>query len=813
VNSSKPQIICFSESSPTKADPTSKISINTIKSKGESPIVALDTVFAFGDDEHGKPTSDVLAVHADGTVTCYTQDLRSEEWSTRVSPDQPSAAISRVENAVVISLQQAEQTILKSREDVLALLGNGREAVDGSLLLLTTRSIPMEERVGHGNLSLQILYIGSRNGGVRKLPIPSVRKAKELLSLSIPEPQDFLSRSSEFFIHTATGTMYQSAEGRLAVYDFTGSIPRLSHKLDLGQDARTSFLRLSSHSLACSNADHLSVVDLPYCSMQARIALKGIRETKTPEEKETSETDFKLVSFHAPLNLAIALDGRKLLAIQLPATTLHSAEVRKKRKRDGLLVNAIGGGSTSMTKSPFQSILSARNIKALGEYLPQSAAHENSGDQASELHRYWSSNDVEGFETTAASLLGMERNERENRKRKSTNHPRLNQRNLHYVLSGMFSVKEAEPKAGSEANDARNELQIRLLPRKLCDALIEYGVFNASHIERSLKYTGALSKMSKLAPSAFIQALVEWDTSLGLLLSFLTSAITLSSAELVHVLAIVTRESNASRSLDKPKLLMSDGEEGEYNDVQMLLTNGEVTQDSSSPSPANASNNNSQRIFVLTMKRLYIIPSASVARALRSGLSTTQLHILVDALRVEIARSGWLSPYEERLETTAPENQDNTKICHIAHLLNCAIDSIGTGGWILGTSVTDELIETSDTIAYMKAEISAALEGIEEATYLKGLLGEILLCGKGTLHSQVKVSKPDTTHRMAHSAKPLMIPMEEISNALPLGLRLAPAISLSKVGAGGELMKRSARDIGRQKSKMVGRYSFERIAI
>jgi len=813
VNSSKPQIICFSESSPTKADPTSKISINTIKSKGESPIVALDTVFAFGDDEHGKPISDVLAVHADGTVTCYTQDLRSEEWSTRVSPDQPSAVISRVENAVVISLQQAEQTILKSREDVLALLGNGREAVEGSLLLLTTRSISMEDRVGHGNLSLQILYIGSRNGGVRKLPIPSVRKAKELLSLSIPEPQDFLSRSSEFFIHTATGTMYQSAEGGLAVYDFTGSIPRLSHKLDLGQDARTSFLRLSSHSLACSNADHLSVVDLPYCSMQARIALKGIRETKTPEEKETSETDFKLVSFHAPLNLAIALDGRKLLAIQLPATTLHSAEVRKKRKRDGLLVNAIGGGSTSMTKSPFQSILSARNIKALGEYLPQSAAHENSGDQASELHRYWSSNDVEGFETTAASLLGMERNERENRKRKSTNHPRLNQRNVHYVLSGMFSVKEAEPKAGSEANDARNELQIRLLPRKLCDALIAYGVFNASHIERSLKYTGALSKMSKLAPSAFIQALVEWDTSLGLLLSFLTSAITLSSAELVHVLAIVTRESNASRSLDKPKLLMSDGEEGEYNDVQMLLTNGEVTQDSSSPSPANASNNNSQRLFVLTMKRLYIIPSASVARALRSGLSTTQLHILVDALRVEIARSGWLSPYEEGLETTAPENQDNTKICHIAHLLNCAIDSIGTGGWILGTSVTDELIETSDTIAYMKAEISAALEGIEEATYLKGLLGEILLCGKGTLHSQVKVSKPDTTHRMAHSAKPLMIPMEEMSNALPLGLRLAPAISLSKVGAGGELMKRSARDIGRQKSKMVGRYSFERIAI
>lgn len=772
----------------------------------------LDTISASGEDVHETSASELLAVHGDGNVTCYSQDLRSEQWSTQSCLSQQSAPISRVENAVVVSLQQARRTILRSREDILASLSDGREEADGSLLLLTTRSTPNEGHSGHGTLSLQILYVDSRNMEARKVPMSALRKARELISLSIPEPQGFPSLSAEFFLHTATGTMYHSAGGKLAVYDFTGSIPRLAHELDLGQDSRCSYLRLSSNLLACSSANHLFVVDLPYCSLQEQIDLKEIREIDKWGE-ETSKAALKLVSFHATLDLVIAIDGRKLLAFRLSATSSHSAGARKRRKRDGLLINAIGRGSSSMTKSACGPVVPAHNIKSLGTYLPQSTANESWSDQTLALHRYRSQNDAEGFEKTAALLLGMEFNEREKRKRKQTNHPHLDQRKVHCVLSGMFSVKESDHEAGSEASDAPNGLQIRLLPRKLCDALIEYGVFNASHIERSLKHTGALSRNSKLAPNAFIQALADWDISLGLLSSLLNSAMPLSSVELVHVLAIVTRDSSALHSTDNPKMLMNGGGEYDYDNMQMLLTNGEITQNACSPVPESASTEHSQRVLILTMKRLYVIAPTSVARALRSGLSTAQLRLLVDALRMEIARSGWLSPYEEKLAAMDLEYHDNNEICHIAHLLNCAIDSIGTGGWILGTSITDELVETSDTISYMKAEISAALEGIEEASYLKGMLGEILLCGKELLLSQVKSTKSDEAHLMALSAKPLTIALGEVSNALPLGLKPAQVIPFSKVGAGGEVMKRSARDIGRQKSKMVGKYSFERIAI
>ena len=49
---------------------------------------------------------------------------------------------------------------------------------------------------------------------------------------------------------------------------------------------------------------------------------------------------------------------------------------------------------------------------------------------------------------------------------------------------------------------------------------------------------------------------------------------------------------------------------------------------------------------------------------------------------------------------------------------------------------------------------------------------------------------------------------------LPLGLNLdKDRVPLTKVGAGGEVMRRSRRDIGDLKSRRVGEYSFERIVI
>lgn len=772
--------------------------------------MALDTFNDFGDDTYEKPVSKVLAVHRDGTVSCYAQDLQCEEWSTQDSLIPKPALDIRVEHAVVVSLDRIRQTMLRSREDVLASLDLGEEKPVGSFLVLTTRSTPGEGHGGHSLLSLQILYIEPMALEARKVSTTTKTKVKELISLPIPEPQSFSSLSSNYSFHTATGTMYQSAGGKLAIYDFTGSILRLTHELNLGQDSRASYLRLSNNMLACSSLEFLSIVDLPYCSLQAHLELEEISESKSRVDDDSLEADFKFVSFHGPLNVAIALDGRKLLAIQMPMKNIHS-NGNGKRTRDGLLVNAIGRGSFSTAKLPPTFIL--RRAPSLGKYLPQLAADNTWNDQLIQLDRYLSECDINGFEKTAASILDMEINEQEKRKRTSLYHAHLDQRKVNCILSRIFSVRGKRQKASGEASSARNELKIRLYPRRVCDALIENGVFDADHIQTALKCSGNLTCNSKIASGTFIRALAEWDTSLDILSSVLASAMPLSSAELVHVLALVSCSSVAAHSTETSKQLMIANREDSDDDVQMQLTHGDGTPDSHSPSPAFSGGDHNHRVLTLAMRRLYAIPSTSIARALSSELSVAQLRALVDEMRIQIARSGWLARYDDSLETMDPKLQDNHQICYIAHILNSAIDAIGTSGWILGRSPTDELAETSETISWLKAEISAALEGVQEATYLKGMLGETLLCGKDTLRSQVKTSKPNETYVTTLAPKPETIALEDVSNVLPLGLRLAPNVSISKVGAGGEIIKRSARDIGRQKSKMVGKYSFERIAI
>ena len=414
----------------------------------------------------------------------------------------------------------------------------------------------------------------------------------------------------------------------------------------------------------------------------------------------------------------------------------------------------------------------------------------------------------------AFSLLGLKGEDDEQLTLQSKDLHCVDQHRTHLILSTIFSMDEAHVSRVNEIAATPGTLKIRFLPRTICNWLVERALMTPGSIEQSLKRSRALSRTSALAPGCQVRAFADWDSSLELLSTLIASSTPLGVRELVHALAIASHESNAAVPVDSPYLVTNGEVESIDDDMQMQLTNKTKHESSSPPSPFSGGKY-SHRIFTTVLKKLFLIPSLSIARALKTEMSTTQVRTLIDALRVEIARSGWLSPYESKLEPSDIDPQNDHQICHIAHLLSCAIDSIGTGGWLLGTSMMDDFSDSADTIAYMKAEISAAMEAIEEATYLKGMLGELLLCGKDALTAQVRSSRPvgDSKLVAPSSTGPIRMASEELSSALPLGLRPAQTTSTTKIAAGGELRKRSKRDIGRQKSRAVGKYSFERIVI
>ena len=799
MTSPKPQLICFSEAS--KAEIVTA-SINL--SKGATPVLHLDTF-------EGGSGSKVLALHEDGTVTGYSIGLETEEWHSKINLGASNlVSVPTIQAAAILSVQQARKSILRSREDILATLGPDNDAIDRSLLLVVTRSSTRDANSSAATLDLQIFAIKNASGPA----LGTGQKVQRLATLAIPEPSLFISKKSKITIHTASGTIYQDTEGALAVYDLTGSIPRLVHTV--AREDGFSYLRLSPELVVSSRGASISIVDLPYGSLQAEGTLtvnhpaEVTQKSRKPKDNPTISENVRLLSYFAPLDVVVALDGQNLLAVQLSTTQKLSGS--RKRKRDGLLVNSIGQGSSSMTGGLPTSGESACQIKSLGNYLPSSESNDWKGQKVA-LDRCLAQNNEKEFERLMATVLGIKAIEEDKPISIGGVRNHVDQHAVSYVLKAMFSADQASLDVDIAIDNPRS-LDIRFFPRKIGSWLIGNGLLTLSQIELSLKQSGALPITSKLATGSLIRALAKMDASRKILLSMLASPVPLSSQELVHVLFILTETPNAETTRIQRLLTNGDGEDDEGDHRQSQLENGQNTHYPPSPPPIPLENNVSRRLLSFAIKRLYACPSSSVARALKRELSTLQLRILVDTLRMEIARSGWLSPYEDHLEILEADLQDDSQMCFVAHLLNCVIDSLGTGGWILGNSMSDDLTETVDTIGYMKAEISAALEGIEEATYLKGMLGEILLCSKDCLGSSVKQSRSNEDQLSSLPAKPMTINFdEEDSRLLPLGLKLAPVISKTKTGAGGELIKRSTRDIGRLKSKMVGKYSFERIMI
>ena len=803
MTSPKPQIVCFSEHSNAEITTTS-ISL----SKEAAPVSYLDTL------ETGSGNK-IIALHKDGSTTGYSNDLKTEEWHSSINGEVSNLTSAPViQVAAILSVQQARKSVLRNREDILAMLGPDLDGVDHSLLVVGSRPPAKDANSNAGALELRIYHIRFTRLDKGEFASGMAQKLQPLAILAIPEPSNFISKKSRITMHTASGTVYQDAEGALAVYDLNGSVPRLVHTVV--RNGALSYLRVSPELVASTRGTSLSLIDLTYDSLQDEGTLtinheaKVAQKSENHKDKPTTTEDVQLLSYFVPLGVMVALDGRRLLAIQLLMT--EQAGESRKRKREGLLVNALGRGSSLISAASRNSVASSRESKSLGAYLPSSDSSDWKA-QKTALDRCVAQGDNKEFERLMAAALGINATGEIRRISSLGGQNHINRHAVSYALKTIFSVDQAYLDA-DPADYTPLNMVVRFFPRRIGKWLIEKGFFSLNQIELSLKQYGTLPVTSKLANGSLIRALAKFDSSLEVLLSVLASPVPLGPMELVHVLAIVIRITNTEATEPQRLLTNGDGEDDSGNIDRLQLVNGHNTDSIPSPPSNRPADYLSHRLLSLAMKRLYACPPSSVARALKKELTTPQLRLLVDSLRMEIARGGWLSPYEDNLDSLDFSLRDDSQMSSIAHLFNCVIDSLGTGGWILGNSMSDDLTESADTVAYMKAEISAALEGIEEATYLKGMLGEILLYGKDSLSSSVKQSKSNEAQLPALPPKPETMTLdEEGSQLLPLGLKLAPLISTIKVGAGGELIKRSRRDIGRLKSRMVGKYSFDRITI
>ncbi|KAL9000276.1 MAG: hypothetical protein Q9169_000993 [Polycauliona sp. 2 TL-2023] len=764
-----------------------------------APIVHIEA-FATSHSNAETPALDVLCVHQDGKISCYDAALTNRRWGPQIGfiPDGSQAREVHVVQASSISVLKAKKTFLKDRDDVLGILHADAGRFAPNLLLLVRRPVQYPGKSEQRRLLFHILAYKSLQTDAPGASRSSNKPVQEILSLSIPEPIIQASKRTDFRMHNPSGCLYQGTGRQLFIYDLTALTPQLVKTITFdNQQMILSYATVSPDTVALLSGNSVAIMNTGFSSHRAKY------EFTTPNGSPSPfPVDAQILTYHDPSASAIVLIGRRLMAVNL-SEAIPSRQETRKRKRNGLLIDSIGRGSLSASIRPPPSKRKVVSSLALGHLVDPHHEATEWELQEKAFNELLENGDPRELDRQIASKLDvlLKPNIPNTDKGKVISTTYAPPRIVDFAISKMFSTS---PRNGTDPQvvQKEGELHVNSNFAQTWQGLVRRGFISTERIEASLRRQDLLSLKNNLKDGGLIRALTKQDESLATLSDLLKSPCPIQISEVCYALKIVVARFSLLAAGHGEKLLSKGDEPTSLNNIsvdEMDLGDADPT---ATPSQSSRNSDHLHTLLDVIIARCDACPTPTLTKAFKHQLSKTELQTLVNLLRTKLRQDGWLSSYiEDPLAVDAESQHMDRGISRIGKLLNCAVDSLGTGGWLLSNDLGDNAAEPVETISNMQAEISTALEGIWEANYLRALLGEQLICGKGALKSQNTRVQPVLDWRGTPKT------------ALPLGLKLEQEIPLMKVGAGGELQKRSRRDIGKLKSRKVPKYSFEQIAI
>lgn len=850
----------------------------------------------------------LVAVFDDGNVYGWTESLA--ETSVLDGKSYLGHA-SKVWKATLVSLEQARRGILKGRDDLVGKV----EGVGGSEILVILGG-------EHGAITsckgMMMLYIFHFDSIAEDAATVSSGKSRLSLLQSVPvsETENVVGSLSEFWFDKSISTMFQRSEkgNWLVTYDLSNGTASRRDQIKL--DKRVKSIRpLSSGAVAIVNGNLLSVIDTKYASALAcgplEDALKDKHRHKSTKNAFTP-AQAQLLTYFSSMGIVVALHGRNLVTFR---TGANSSDARnQKRTFRGTLADAVAHGSEMRRKRKHASKNeSAGPIARLGDVLYEQPLGKDWLAATADLDEMIEAGNTDGVDRLVCETLGVKM---EDQQELYLNDPPSKRLHIQFLLSKFFSLD----KTTQTSPMGQHGVTAKIFPIKTMSWLAMNGVLTHHEIDMALKRYGAMQVVETLRPCAMIEALYNFDRSLQTLVFLFASSLVLSPVEVacaikfaLHVLQQAHDLSNSGNTnVKRTSAEPNDVEQMDLDPIHSDLASSEgagptdalVRARSPSPEPGADVAHDAHALIQHCLSRLHSTPQSALQAALTTALPLpSDLLALTEYLRLALARDGWFSRYldssaaktsssQERLpdakrvecETDSYEGPEKSMfalapapIGATASLLNAAIDTLGTGGWLLQpmlpasssrppTSTGGEKGAIGDangktttaiastipfpapaaveatagtTLSHMRAEISAALEGVEEAAYLAGMLGEILLYSKTVpklpAQEQQQISTSLSPNgisalslvKASSKSKPITVIADTTThvgdNALPLGLKassmhsgggvMLDAPDMFSVSGGGEVKLRSQRDVGRLKSMRVGKHTFERIII
>ncbi|KAK6949823.1 hypothetical protein Daesc_008144 [Daldinia eschscholtzii] len=771
------------------------------------------------------PSDGLLVVRRDGKLTYLDAETLQKKWDSSPASlyqDLPEASKAdfQIDFCFPAPLSELIHGIFKGDDGALSLFPDIRHSVgvDAEVLVL----ISSHGTSGQQNRHLHIVAVlppsptstGAQRQGIVQLhavPIPSFAKEE--------------TSAVSYRLDLRSGSLLELRGSTFSMYDLTTSLPRITSTMELS--GTTSFLRLSKTSLLCTTPTHLSIYNPIYRSLQNSVPIDL--------DAGTGLEACLLAAYFSRLELAVAIVDTNLVAIQLEAPIMRT----RKRRAEGLLIDSIGRG-VQLTKRPsIRDTYEEKETSVFSNYLPGSIRGEYweswKADEA-KADALLNANDICGLEkllaqkfgvqtqSEAQTLNGVKEGEPLSSKANAISwvwpktragYPPADRRWILYAISRAFQWNDAFP------DDPTIPRLICQLPQSdIINYLVDAGHLTLSNVRSALhRQLRDDEKADSFLAEQIVLRLADIDPSLELLVAYI-SATNLGAVELLLAVRTIMRSLELVQDPKKPppKLLTNGsadeeevngkGEgEADYQNIGMELDDLE-DEIQKTVTYLNEDAGTRGNGLSAAFAKLGNCPSISMITSLRVTFKPEEILSLIYLLRVELVRGAWTSRY---LDTTDFEKDSTLDappdgiVKLLADLLGRCVDSIGPGGWLLNDAVLAN-DETGDFIASLKLEVSAALEGLEEVVYLRGIVGEAV--------KYCEASKKPRVDDVVDKMKPILLHVKDhTTQALPLGLKTKDRIPSQKIVSGGEIVDRSQRETGHLRSQQVGHYSLERIAI
>ncbi|KAH6968881.1 hypothetical protein DER45DRAFT_581668 [Fusarium avenaceum] len=750
---------------------------------------------------------DVIVVCQNGEFISLSAETLAILWTSFSKSALQDAIATQIESFEVDyitsgTLTEFSEGIFKDKPEIFSALPKTPDS-EPELVALVSKTLSQGQESRHSVVLAVASGVSSASSDIQKL------SPLEIVPIGTPSPRG--SETAVYQIDVQAALLMQLRQGSLSIYDLTTPVPKLKSVVQM--ENAVSFARLSRPFVLSCSLESIGLYNHQYRSIHANASL-DLSEVLTESEKPQS---CQLISYLRSQELVVALVDNVLVSIQIEPPKSHG-----KRRKQGLLIDSIGRGTA--TEIPAKKAKTDKLSAEFSKYVPGSMTEQYMTKLRSELDiadGHLAKGDLGEWEgllrrrfrvgLRSAADATDAKEEKDSQELPEwewlsggASYAMVDRRWVLYAIGRTFSIST------TEAPESRPKLQLILPDTNVTSYLVVAGHLTLSNLKAAFRDEFDVEALDgKAIVEDLLTSLTDADPSMTLVLNYL-QATQLSELELLLAIRALMLNLDLIPDPKKPasnKLLKNEAHDGVENyemdlddlERDIAITEYYLGDDSSSRS----------RGLTLAFTKLWRLPAITTVKAIRATLKTEEILSLIYTLRVELVRGAWTSLY---IDPTSFDSEGNDPppdgvITLISDLLGRCLDAVGAGGWLLNDAISSNKSETGDLLTALKLEVTAALEGLEEAVYLNGIVGEAVGFG---LASQ----KGGAGRQVWNANKPVPMQMEgRESRLLPLGLKTKQMPTKSKIVSGGEVVQRSTRETGHLISQKVEAYSLEKLAI